>query len=97
MFDAQGESGALDMSAYDVVDLFATSTVAEDTVNELVIGDEDTEGKFDPLGAGDGFLESDRAEMTEALNAYGADNADVEGIDEKLINIGAFFGIEYGA
>lgn len=97
LFDTDGGEGALEMSAYDVVDLFATSTVAEDTVNELVIGNEDAEGKFDPLGAGNGFLESDRAEMTEALNAYGADNADVEGIDEKLTNIGAFFGIEYGA
>ncbi len=97
LFTKEGEDGALDMSAYDVVDLFATSTVAGDTVNDLVNGDGENEGGFDPLGIENKMTDSDKAELALALDEYKANNSDVEGIDESLANIGAMFGVVYGA
>lgn len=97
LFTTEGEDGALDMSAYDVVDLFATSSVAGDTVNDLVNGDGENEGGFDPLGIENKMTDSDKAELSVALDEYKANNSDVEGIDESLANIAAMFGIVYGA
>lgn len=93
LFNTDGGNGSLEMSAYDMVDLFATSTVADDTATQLVSG----ENGEDPLGAKNGFLASDRAELEGALEQYGEDNKDVDGIDDKLTTIGALFGVEYGA
>ena len=97
LFTTEGEDGALDMSAYDVVELFATSVVAGDTVDDLVNGDDDNEGGFDPLGIENKMTDSDKAELSVALDEYKANNSDVEGIDENLANIGAMFGVVYGA
>lgn len=97
LFTTEGEDGALDMSAYDVVDLFATSAVAGDTVNDLVNGDGESEGGFDPLGIETNMTDSDRTELSVALDEYKANNSHVEGIDESLANIGAMFGIIYGS
>ena len=97
LFTTEGEDGALDMSAYDVVDLFATSMVAGDTVDDLVNGDGENQGEFDPLGIENKMTDSDKVELSNALNEYKANNSDVEGIDENLANIGAMFGVVYGA
>ncbi len=96
LFTTEDGDGALDMSAYDVVDLFITSTVATDTVNDLVVGDGENEGGFDPLGIENRLTDSDKAEISNALDEYKANNSHVEGIDESLANIGAMFGIVYG-
>ena len=96
IFNAEETTGSLNMSAYDMVDLLATSMVAEDTINDMVIGTETTPGGFDPVGASKGLLANDKAQLAEALESYGEDNKDVEGIEEKLANIGAFFGVQYG-
>lgn len=97
LFNTDDGSGALDISAYDLVDLFATSKVADDTVNELVYGKDGTEYNFDPLGAEKGFLKSDKEELSEALDEYGKNNSHVDGIEDTLGNIGALFGINYNA
>ncbi len=96
LFTTDGESGALDMSAYEIVDLFATSSVASDTLSDIVNGDGENEGGFDPLGIENKISESDKAEIANALEEYKANNADVEGLDESLANIGAVFGIVFG-
>ncbi len=97
LFTTEDSDGALDMSAYDVIDLFATSTVASDTVDDLVNGEGESEGCFDPLGIENKMTDTDKAELAVALEEYKTNNAHVEGIDESLANIGAMFGIVYGA
>ncbi len=89
-----GESeGALDMSAYEVVDLFVTSDVVGDTLNDMVKGENEGETKHDPLGIENQITEQDKIEITDALNQYKADNGHVEGIDEEIQNIASLFGI----
>ena len=98
LFNTEGGEGALEMSAYDIIDTFVASTVATDTVTDLVEGTDESEGSNDPLGVRNGLLESDKDEMTNALNQYREDNKDnenIEDLDAKLSNIGALFGIEY--
>ncbi len=98
LFHTNGaENGALGMGAYDVVDLFVSSTVAEDTVSDLVYDETGVENKFDPLGIQSGLLENDKTEIENALDEYKAQNSDKEGIDQKLENIGSLFGINYKA
>lgn len=92
LFTTGGEDGSLDLSASEVVDLFVKSTVATDTVEDLVNGDN---GSFDPLGIENKMTDSDKNQMTDALDDYKKNNSDVE--DEVLANIGAMFGVVYGA
>lgn len=96
LFTTEGQDGALDMSAYGVVELFANSTVAGDTVNELVNGNGESKGEFDPLGIENKMSDADKEELAIALDEYKANNSNVEGIDDSLANIGALFGIAYG-
>ena len=92
-----GESeGALDMSAYEVVDLFVTSDVVGDTLNDMVKGENEGETKHDPLGIENQITEQDKLEITDALNQYKADNAHVDGVDEEIENIASLFGIVLG-
>lgn len=96
LFSRDEQSGSLDMSAYDVVDLFVNSDVASDTVDDLVRG-EDGELQSDPMGIHGGLGEADREEITNALNDYAAANSDVDGIDDRLSDIAHLFGVEYSA
>ncbi|MBE6548301.1 MAG: CvpA family protein [Ruminococcaceae bacterium] len=94
---ADGQQGAVEMSATDVVDLFVTSDVAVDTTNELVNGKDGTENNFDPMGVQSGLSASDKEDLVNALDAYAAENGTDNGIGERLENIGALFGVEYNA
>ena len=93
LFTTEDGDGALDMSAYDVVDLFVTSVVVGDTLSDMVKTENEGEIKHDPLGIENQMTEQDKTEITDALNQYKANNADVEGIDEDIANIAALFGI----
>lgn len=98
LFTTESGTGSLDMDAYGVVDTFIMSTVATDTVNDLVMGTDETEGSFDPLGIQNSLNDGDKTEITNALDQYredNKDNSDIEDLDGKLANIGAMFGIVY--
>lgn len=93
-FSTNESDGHLDMSAYDVVDLFATSSVASDTLDDILV-DEAGESKDDPMGIQKGINNADKAELQSALKQYSEDNSDDEDIQNRLDNIGSLFGVEF--
>lgn len=93
-FSTNESDGHLDMSAYDVVDLFATSSVASDTLDDILV-DETGESKDDPMGIQKGINNADKAELQSALKQYSDDNSDDDDIQNRLDNIGSLFGVEF--
>lgn len=87
---ADGGEGKLEMSAYDVVDLLATSTVATDTIDEMVYGDGTSDPVIDPMDVSNGMSAEDTAALSEAISTYGSENPDKA---DELYGIAALFGI----
>lgn len=89
-FNSKSGDGHLDMSAYEVVDLFATSTVASETLEDIL-----TEENDDPMGIHNGINNADKEELKSALEQYSEENTGNGEIQERLNNIGSMFGVDF--
>lgn len=95
LFDNEetGEQGEFEMTAYESVELIVNSVVISDTLEDLVYGEGDN-AKHDPLEAADSISDSDKQLLSDALDEYYDDNKSENGIERKLVAIGALFGVE---
>lgn len=89
-FSSESGEGHLDMTAYEVVDLFATSKVASDTLEDILVDEND-----DPMGIHKGINNADKEEMKSALEQYSEENKGNDEMQKRLDNIGSMFGVDF--